>query len=155
MTEKTPGFKQIVRIAETDVPGGRSMLMALKQIKGVGFSVANAVCNALNIDKEKKIGDMTDPEIREAEKLVKNPDKLPKWMYNRRKDIETGEDKHLIGTGLKLSKDFDIKRLKKIKSYKGMRHTAGLPVRGQRTKGHFRRGKTVGVKKSKAKPGKK
>ncbi len=155
MTEKTPGFKQIVRIAETDVPGGRSMLMALKQVRGVGFSVANAVCNALNLDKGKKIGDMADQDIRAAETLVRHPDKLPKWMYNRRKDIETGEDKHVINTELKLTKDFDIKRLKKIKSYKGMRHTAGLPVRGQRTKGHFRGGKTVGVNKSKAKPGKK
>lgn len=155
MAEKTPGFKQIVRIAETDVLGGRSTLMALKQIRGVGFSVANAVCNVLNLDKGKKIGELSDPEIRAAETLVRNPDKLPKWMYNRRKDIETGADKHVINTELKLSKDFDIKRLKKIKSYKGMRHMAGLPVRGQRTKGHFRKGKTIGVNKNKAKPGKK
>ncbi|MFH0752650.1 MAG: 30S ribosomal protein S13 [archaeon] len=154
MTEKPKEFKQIVRIAETDVLGGRPVLMALKQIKGVGFSIANAVCNVLNLDKTKKVGELTEEERKAAETLVKNPDKLPKWLYNRRKDIETGEDRHILNVDLKLTKDFDIKRLKKIKSYRGMRHAAGLPVRGQRTKSNFRRGKTIGVQK-KSKPGKK
>ena len=50
-----------------------------------------------------------------------------------------------------LKKDFDIKRLKKIKSYKGFRHSSKLPLRGQRTKGNFRknRAKSVGIKKKK------
>ena len=47
------------------------------------------------------------------------------------------------------NKSFDIKRLKKIKSYRGIRHAANLPVRGQRTKSHFRsnRRKGTGIKK--------
>ena len=60
-------------------------------------------------------------------------------------DFETGEDKHLIGADLELRKEFDIKRLKKIKTYKGYRHGAKLPLRGQRTKGNFRRNKAKGV----------
>jgi small subunit ribosomal protein S13 len=68
---------------------------------------------------------------------------------NRRMDFETGENKHLNGFDLDLQKEFDIKRLKKIKSYKGYRHMSGLTLRGQRTRGNFRRNKmkSVGIKK--------
>jgi len=147
MAEKTQDFKQIVRIAETDVKGDRQFLMALKQIKGIGFSMANAICNVLGIDKSQKIGYLPEEQLRAAEKLAKNPDKLPAWMYNRRKDFETGGNKHILNVELKLTKENDIKRLKKIKSYRGIRHAMGLPVRGQRTRAHFRSGKSVGVKK--------
>jgi len=77
-------------------------------------------------------------------------------MLNRRKDYETGEDKHLLSSDLAFTKDNDIKMLKKIKSYKGMRHAFGLPVRGQRTRSNFRRnkGKVTGVQKKKIKSGK-
>jgi small subunit ribosomal protein S13 len=47
-----------------------------------------------------------------------------------------------------LKKEFDIKRLKKIRSYRGLRHATGRPVRGQRTKGHFRSKTSLGVAKS-------
>mgnify|MGYP003994385531 CR=1 FL=1 len=56
-----------------------------------------------------------------------------------------------VGIDLKLRKEFDIKRLKKIKSYKGVRHNYNLPVRGQRTKANFRKNR----KKSGAKGAKK
>jgi len=42
--------------------------------------------------------------------------------------------------------------LKKMKSYKGWRHSLGQPVRGQRTRSHFRKGSAIGVMKTKAKP---
>ena len=79
---------------------------------------------------------------------MKNPD-VPIYLINRRNDFETGENKHLTTSDLDLKKEFDIKRLRKIKSYKGIRHAAKLPVRGQRTKSHFRknRGKSGGIKK--------
>lgn len=147
MTEKPKDFKQIVRIADTDIKGEKSVLLALKQIKGVGFSIANAVCNVLGLDKKKKIGEMTDAQIKEMAGIVKSPDRLPAWMYNRRRDFETGESKHLLNVSLKLANEFDIKRLKKIRSYRGMRHSMGLPVRGQRTRSHFRSGRTIGVAK--------
>ena len=54
-----------------------------------------------------------------------------------------------------MKKDFDIRRLKKIRSYKGVRHTSGQPVRGQRTRSHFRKkGQSVSVMKKKAEPAK-
>ena len=79
---------------------------------------------------------------------------LPAWMLNRRKDYESGEDKHVINAELKLSREFDIKRLQLIKSYRGLRHAWGLPVRGQKTRSNFRKGSAIGVKKSKQKTSK-
>ena len=80
---------------------------------------------------------------------IENP-RIPDFMKNRRRDMDTGETKHLSTNNLDLRKEFDIKRLKKIRSYRGLRHAKGLPVRGQRTKSHFRtrgkKNKAVGVK---------
>ena len=70
---------------------------------------------------------------------------MPKYLLNRRSDFEEGEHKHLVGSDLELQKDFDIKRLKKIKSYRGFRHMSGLPSRGQRTKSNFRKNKAKGA----------
>jgi small subunit ribosomal protein S13 len=107
----------------------------------------------LKIDKKKKIGELTPEEIKKIEVFVKNPE-VPNYLINRRSDLETGEDKHLQGTDLELRKDFDIKRLKQIRSYRGLRHNIGLPMRGQRTKSHFRknRKKGSGIKSKVAKP---
>ena len=81
---------------------------------------------------------------------MKDP-KLPTYILNRRMDMDSGEDKHLLGSDLDLQKEFDIKRLKKIKSYKGYRHMSNLPLRGQRTRSNFRknRAKGAGIKKKK------
>ena len=70
---------------------------------------------------------------------------------NRRRDFSTNESKHLIGSDLDLVKEFDIKRLKGIRSYRGLRHALGQPTRGQKTRSNFRtnRKKGVGVKKKK------
>jgi small subunit ribosomal protein S13 len=55
---------------------------------------------------------------------------------------------HLIESDLELKKEFDIRRLKEIDSYKGWRHTIGLPVRGQKTKSSFRSGGKIGVSRA-------
>ena len=59
-------------------------------------------------------------------------------MLNRRKDFESGISEQLCGADLNLKNEFDIKRIKKIRSYRGSRHMAKLPTRGQRTKSNFR-----------------
>lgn len=141
----------IVRILSTDIPGGKKVNYGLTRIKGVSFSLANAICNSLGIQYERKVSSLSEDEIKKITEFVINP-KLPSFLLNRRKDIETGEDKHLVMTNLELQKDFDIRRLKKIRSYRGWRHALGQPVRGQRTKSHFRHGKTMGVIKTKQKP---
>lgn len=139
---------RIVRILSSDIEGKMTVYAGLTKIKGISWSFANAICNSLGLDKRVKIGILTEKEIERISEFIKNPN-LPVCIYNRRKDFETGKDKHLIGSDLDLSKEFDIKRLKKIKSYRGLRHSVGLPLRGQRTKSHFRtnKKKSVGIKK--------
>jgi len=143
--------KQIVRIANTDILGNIKIFQALTKIHGVSYSFSNAICGYLGFDRAKVIGSFENDEIKKIEDAVKNPLKygLPRFIINRRSDIETGEDRHLLGPDLKLRKEFDVKLMKKIKIYKGIRHALGLPVRGQGTKAHFRTGKSLGVKKSK------
>lgn len=144
-------IKQIVRIVNTDLKGNINTFFALSQIYGVSYSFSNAVCNYLNLDRKKQIGSYSDEEIKKIEEVIKNPLKhnFPKFILNRRKDVETGKDEHLLGSDLKLRKEFDIKRMKTIRSYKGIRHGLGLPVRGQSTRSHFHKGKAQGVKKPK------
>lgn len=139
---------RVVRILSKDIEGKMKVYSGLTKIKGVSWSLSNAACNALGIEKDKTIGTLTEKEIEEISNFLKNP-KLPEYMLNRRADFETGENKHLIGTDLELTVEFDVKRLKKIKSYRGSRHAAGLPMRGQRTKSNFRRfrRKGAGIKK--------
>jgi small subunit ribosomal protein S13 len=141
---------RIVRILGKDIPGNMTIYSGLARIKGISWALSNAVCLALKIDKKKKIGSLTDPEIKKIEEFLKDP-KVPKYLLNRQGDFETGEDKHLTSTNLELRTEFDIKKLKKIKSYRGLRHASGLPTRGQRTKSNFRknRRKGAGIKKKK------
>ena len=151
------GFRHIVRIANTDLDGNRKIIDALKKIKGVGFTFSNMICNFVGVDKNKKTGTLLDSEITKIDEAVRNPKKFgaPVWILNRRKDYETGEDIHLLSSDLKFTQENDIKIMKKMKSYKGMRHARGLTVRGQRTRANFRRnkGKVAGVQKKKAKSG--
>ena len=147
-----PDIKQIVRIANIDLDGNINTFFALSRVYGVSFSFANAVCNYLELDRLKPIGVYSDEEVRKIEEVIKNPVKhnFPVFMLNRRKDTDTGKDEHLLGSDLKLRNEFDVKRMKNIKSYKGIRHGLGLPVRGQSTRSHFHRGKSMGVKKPKS-----
>ena len=151
---KKESYERIIRIIQTDIDGGKQVYAGLTKIKGVSWSMANAICNKLGLDKKKKISSLSAEEIRKMEEFIQNP-QVPGFLLNRRKDLDSGKDMHVLGSDLDLRKEFDIKRLKKIKSYKGLRHALGQPVRGQRTRGHFRqKGKSVGVIK-KAKVGKK
>lgn len=140
--------ERIVRILSTDIEGSVKIYAGLTKIKGISWSFANALCKILKIDKNRKIGSLTEKEVKEISEFARNPE-LPPYLLNRRKDFEDGKDRHLIGTDLELKKDFDIKRLKKIRGYRGLRHAANLPVRGQRTRSHFRRArkKGSGIKK--------
>ena len=140
--------ERVIRILSTDIEGKMKIFPALTKIKGISWSFSNAICKILKIDKNKKIGSLNDEETKKILEFIKNPS-VPKFILNRRIDFETGKDKHIIGVDLELQNEFDIKRLKKIKSYKGYRHMSKLTVRGQRTRGNFRRNraKGVGIKK--------
>jgi small subunit ribosomal protein S13 len=147
MPQQEKHEERMVRILSKDIEGKMGIYAGLTKIKGVSWGLSNLVCKKLKIDKKKKIGSLTEKEIEMISEFIKKP-QMPKYMMNRQNDFETGENEHLTGTDLDLKKEFDIKRLKKIKSYKGYRHTMGQPVRGQRTKSHFRtnRKKSSGVK---------
>lgn len=144
-------FRQLVRIANADVDGNKSIVNALRKLKGVSFMFSNAVCAHLDIDKYQKTGALNDEQIKSIEGFLLKPVGMPSWMLNRRREYESGEDKHLIGAQVQFVRGFDIKRLQETKSNRGLRHARGLPVRGQRTKSHFRHGRSVGVMKKAAK----
>ncbi len=154
MAEKE--FRHIVRFLGTDIKGERTLLYGLRKIKGVGFMFANAICRLSKVNPQKKVGELEDQEIKRIEASFENPS-LPSWLLNRRKDYETGEDKHLFQADLDFTRANDKKRLMKIKSYRGLRLQWGLPVRGQKTKSNFRKnkGKTMGVKRKGKQPAKK
>lgn len=144
--------EKLVRILSKDIDGGLKVYVGLTKIKGISWSISNAICKILNLDKNKKIIDLTKDEVEKINSLMHDP-KFPQYLLNRKFDLESGKDKHLVGSDLELQKEMDIGRLKKIKSYKGFRHSAGLPLRGQRTRSHFRenRRKSVGIKKKEKK----
>jgi len=149
--EEKKDFKHLVRIANTDLQGEKTIGYTLRNIKGIGFQFANMICALAGIDKTKKTGDLSDIEIKKIDEFIADPIKAgaPIWMVNRRKDYEDNSNKHLLTSDLTFTQDNDIKRMKKIKCYRGMRHAYGLPVRGQRTKSNFRKskGKVMGVKR--------
>ncbi|MFA5061215.1 MAG: 30S ribosomal protein S13 [Candidatus Pacearchaeota archaeon] len=141
--------KTLVRILGKDLRGEKKIVSELTKIKGISWSFSNSICKTLKIDPNTKV---SESPVEEIEKFMESP-RIPKFLKNRQKDFDDGLDKHLTGADLKLRNEFDIKRLKKIRSYKGHRHNLGQPVRGQRTKSHFRTNRrksgAVGVKKKK------
>jgi small subunit ribosomal protein S13 len=143
------GFRHILRIVDVDVDGTLKAAYALARVKGVSFNLANAVLRTAKIDPEKRAGFLTDAEIEKIEDVMKEPSRyeLPAWLFNRRKDAESGKDSHLISADLVLRTKMDIDQMKNIKSWRGYRHAYGLKVRGQRTKTTGRAGKALGVKK--------
>lgn len=155
-TVKAPPKKEefveeaLVRISATDIPGDMNLYSGLTRIKGVSWAFSNALCHVLGIDKAKKLSELSPQEIEKINAFLKNPS-MPQWLLNRRNDRETGVSRHIIMAELDVTKEWDIRRMKKIKSYKGWRHAQGQPVRGQRTKSHFRSQGAVGVKKGKSK----
>jgi len=148
-------FRHILRITGTDVDGTLKMPYALKRIKGVNLTFANAILKKAEINPEKRAGFLTESEVKRIEQVINDPTKsgLPNWLLNRRKDSETGKDLHIIRADLDLSTKTDIKQMKELKSWRGYRHAYGLKVRGQRTRNTGRKGKAVGVKVKKLKKG--
>tara|TARA_Y100000310_G_scaffold275745_1_gene292435 strand:- start:585 stop:1028 length:444 start_codon:yes stop_codon:yes gene_type:complete len=143
-------IKHIVRIGHVDLKGERPISQELQKVYGINKTLAYAVCKINGIPLNTKAGLLKDEQIKKIEEELSGKN-FPSYLYNRRKDFDTGEDIHIIGPKLKLQLDFDKKRLQKTKSYRGLRLQAGLPVRGQRTRGNFRKGKALGVQRKKKK----
>lgn len=145
-------YESLVRIYGYDMPGTKSIYVGLTKIKGISWSIANIILTKMGMDRSIKVSDLSKDQIAKIEATLDKLDsQIPNFMKNRRNDPETGKTEHLIGTDLDMRKDFDIKKLKKIKSYVGIRHSLKQPVRGQRTRSHFRaKGRAVIASKRKA-----
>ncbi len=145
----TQEYNHIVRIIGNDIPGEKKILIGLTQIRGIGYNFANAILDSLKISSNTSIGYLSDSQVQSIEKILKNPSEanFPSWFLNRRKDVETGEDKHLITSDIAFTVRNDVEREKATNSWRGFRHMYGLKVRGQRTRTTGRKGGAVGVAK--------
>ena len=121
----------MARIAGVDLPNNKHGEIGLTYIFGIGRSSARKILDTCGIDRTIKVGDWNDEQIAAIRALINNEFKIE------------GE--------LRSSVQMDIKRLMDIGCYRGIRHRAGLPVRGQSTKNNARtrkgKKKTVANKK--------
>ena len=145
----TAEYQYIVRIVGNDIPGEKKMIVGLAQIRGIGYMFANTILNVLKINPDQRIGYLSSEQVNSIESIIKNPSasNFPSWFLNRRKDVETGEDKHLITSDIAFTVRNDVEREKTSGSWRGYRHMFGLKVRGQRTRCTGRKGGAVGVAK--------
>ena len=121
----------MARIAGVDLPNNKHGEIGLTYIFGIGRSSARKILDTCGIDRTIKVGDWNDEQIAAIRSLINEEFKIE------------GE--------LRSSVQMDIKRLMDIGCYRGIRHRAGLPVRGQSTKNNARtrkgKKKTVANKK--------
>ena len=103
----------MLRIAGVDVPENKKVLFALQSIYGVGPSVAQEIVEKVGLDGDKRARELTNEEINK---------------------IGGALEKYNVEGDLRRMINDNIDRLRRIKSYRGMRHAAGLPARGQRTR---------------------
>jgi len=148
-------YKHILRIAGKDIEGGKKLIVAISEIKGVGYNFAQVLTQSLNINPNMRVGFLTENEIKEIEGAIADPRtaRMPDWYLNRRKNTDTGSNSHLITSDLDFAASNDIDREKNVMSWRGYRHMFGLRVRGQCTRTTGRKGGAVGVKKVKLLPG--
>jgi len=139
-------IKYIVRIANVDLDGTAKVQYALTGITGVGIRVSKIIARKAEVDPNAIMGYLPADQVEKLKNVVDNIEgAMPVWMLNRRNDTYTGENRHLLGTDLNMGVKEDINLMKKIRSYKGIRHERGQKVRGQRTRSTGRTGATVGV----------
>lgn len=116
-----------VRISGVTIPAEKQVWVSLTYVYGIGRTTSYKILKRANVEATTRVKDLTDAEISRIQDII-NAD-------------------HLVEGELQRLVSGNIKRLKDIKSYRGSRHAAGLPSRGQRTKtnARTRRGKKVTV----------
>jgi small subunit ribosomal protein S13 len=143
-----PDFKYIVRIANSDLKGEHPVEIALAAVRGIGIRTAGVLADVTGLNRAERIGNLNDEQIGRIEAAVtRMVETVPPWLVNRRKDVETGVDMHIVSTDVEIKLRDDINRMRKMRSYKGVRHEDGQKVRGQRTRSNGRTGLTMGVQK--------
>lgn len=150
-------FRHIVRIVSKDLNGNLPVYRALTKIRGIGIRMSRNI--AMAFEKETgakfdcKLGSLPEALDKKLEDIVLNPGKhgIPAYCLNKQKEYESGENRHLVMADLEIQQRTESQRLNEIKSYRGLRRSWGLPVRGQRTKStHRGKGGIVGVMKKDA-----
>jgi len=127
----------MARIAGIDIPINKRVVIALTYVYGIGPDVSRRILRETGVDESTRVKNLTEAEVAAVNK------------YIRDKELAVeGELKRIVNQ--------NIRRYIDIKSYRGSRHSSGLPVRGQRTKSNSRtrkgKKKTVGgIKKKGAK----
>jgi len=123
----------MARIAGVEIPKNKKIWVALTYIYGIGVPLARKILKQANIDFERRTKDLTPEEISRLKTII--------------------ETQYKIEGELKREVIMNIKRLKEIKCWRGLRHIQGLPVRGQTTRrnsrtvrGNVRRTVTSGKK---------
>ncbi|WP_411837550.1 30S ribosomal protein S13 [Paracoccus sp. ME4] len=103
----------MARIAGVNIPTGKRVPIALTYIHGIGDLYAEQICEAVGIDRTRRINDLSDAEVLAIREYI---------------------DANLTVEGdLRREVQMNIKRMMDLGSYRGLRHRRGLPVRGQRT----------------------
>jgi len=117
----------MVRIAGVNIPEEKRVLVALTYIKGIGVSSSKKILAQAKIQESTRVKNLNDQEIEKIRQIIEG-------------GYKTEGD-------LRVETTNNIKRLKNINAYRGLRHLRNLPVRGQRTKTNARtkRGKKVTV----------
>lgn len=117
----------MARIVGVEIPNNKRVDVGLTYIYGIGDSIAKEILVATNIESSTRVKDLTEDQIKKLYSYIE-------------KNVQTeGQVKQKVFQA--------IKRLKDIRSYRGSRHKAGLPVRGQQTRSNTRtrKGKTKPV----------
>jgi len=109
----------MVRIAGVNIPDNKRIEIALTYIYGIGKSLSNQILNEAKINPNKKTVDLSDTEISAIKRIIE-------------------EKKLKIEGDLRREVMMNIKRLKEVGTYRGLRHIRGLPVRGQQTRTNSR-----------------
>ena len=122
----------MARIVGVDIPRNKKIVFSLCYIHGIGSTTALKICELAKVDKEKRVQDLSEKQISSIREIISSLDI----------NVE-GE--------LRSFNAMNIKRLKDVGAYKGLRHRRGLPANGQRTKtnSRTRKGKkrTIGLGK--------
>ena len=107
----------MARIAGVDIPNDKRVVVSLTYIYGIGASLAEKILSDVNISVDTRVKDLTEEELTKIRNEV---------------------SKYKLEGDLRREVSLNIKRLTEIGSYRGKRHRAGLPVRGQSTKTNAR-----------------
>ena len=112
-------FRHILRIAGSDVAGTLKTIYALTEVKGINHAMSNAILNKAGVNPDLRVGFLSEAEVERIEDVIKDPSKhsLPNWLFNRRKDFDTGKDIHLMSAELVLRTKTDIDQAKNIRSW--------------------------------------